>query len=95
MIPMYTYLDERDFTNPFDVNYDLYEETAEILIASIVSYDAYYENGNDRLDPILEKICDLFPYAVVDRELIEMDCSKIHIECMDTDLQNILNMLKG
>jgi len=91
MIPMYTYLDERDFT----VDYDFYEETIETLVASIVSYDAYCENGDDRLDLILDKICDRFPYAVVDRELIEMNCSKIHIECMDTDLPNILNMLKS
>jgi hypothetical protein len=89
-----TYLTQtNEPVNVFDPAYDLYAEYAEIRYPNIVTYELYRENSA-QLDRILDHINFVFPYAYVARELIEMNYSKIHIECTDEDLDKILYMIE-
>ena len=89
-----TYLDQNNAPiNLFDPCYDLYAEFSEIEYPVIVTYELYKENSA-QLDHILDHVRFVFHSAYVSRELIEMDFSKIHIECTDENLDKILYMFE-
>lgn len=89
-----TYLDQTNTPiNLFDPYYDFYAEYAEIEHPNIATYELYKENSA-QLDYILDHVRFIFSSAYVTRELIEMDYSKIHIECIDSDMDRILSMIE-